>query len=68
MAAGQRIKVCLVAGSQTESLTLTYIRDWSLITWGGGGGGGGGYKTGEEGAQVKFYPYKKGGRKKVEPY
>ena len=40
------------------------IRDWSLIM-----GRGGGYKTGRGvggggGGQVKFYPYKKGGRKR----
>ena len=34
------------------------LRDWSLIM-----GRGGGYKTGG-GGHVKFYPYKKGGRKK----
>ena len=34
------------------------VRDWSLIPGRGGGA------TKREGGHVKFYPYKKGGRKK----
>ena len=36
------------------------VRDWSLITQGQGGGGA----TKRQGGHVKFYPYKKGGRRK----
>ena len=42
-----------------EALNLFKLKDWSLIM-----GRGGAYKTGGGGNHVKFYPYKKGDRKK----
>ena len=50
--------------SRDQSVHVSWVRDWSLIT-----GREGGYKTGAGGGgggggQVKFYPYeKRGGRK-----
>ena len=41
------------------NVPLLILRDWSLIT------GSGGATKREGGGHVKFYPYKKGGRKKV---